>query len=73
MQYLLLIYGNEKQFNAFSEAEKQAIMKEYDEYTQSIAASGHLRGGRPRAVSVLRTLQIFVGLRDGRNVRLAVR
>lgn len=45
MQFLLLIYGNEKQFNKFTEKEQQGIMQEYNEFTQSIAKSGHLRGG----------------------------
>ncbi len=45
MQYLLLIYGNEKYFNKLNEAERNGIMREYNEFTKSIAESGHLRGG----------------------------
>jgi hypothetical protein len=45
MQYLLLIYGNEAHWDKLSEAERQGISKEYGDYTQSIAQSGHLRGG----------------------------
>jgi hypothetical protein len=45
MQYLLLIYGNEKYFDKLTEAERNGIMREYNEFTKSIAESGHLRGG----------------------------
>lgn len=52
MQYLLLIYANEKQEDAMPPAETQAVMKAYGVFTQSIVASGHIRGGerlRPSA------------------------
>ena len=45
MQYLLLIYGNEGYFNKLSKSEQEKISQEYGEYSQSIAKSGHLRGG----------------------------
>jgi hypothetical protein len=45
MEYLLLIYGNEAQFDQFTPTEQDRIMQEYNEFTQSIAQSGHLRGG----------------------------
>jgi hypothetical protein len=45
MQYLLLIYGSEAQMKKQTEAEQNAILNEYGEFTQSIAQSGHLRGG----------------------------
>jgi hypothetical protein len=45
MQYLLLIYGNEAQWDTNPEAERNAVLKEYGEFTKSIAQSGHLRGG----------------------------
>jgi hypothetical protein len=45
MQYLLLIYGNEKQFDKMSPAEQNKIHQEYMELSKSIAASGHMRGG----------------------------
>jgi len=45
MQYLLLIYGNETCWNKLSEAEQGKVSQEYGEFTQSIAGSGHLKGG----------------------------
>jgi hypothetical protein len=45
MQYLLLIYGNEAQWDTKTEADRNAVLKEYGEFTKSIAQSGHLRGG----------------------------
>jgi hypothetical protein len=45
MQYLLLIYGNEAQWGTKTEADRDAVLKEYGELTNSIAQSGHLRGG----------------------------
>ena len=45
MQYLLLIYDTESQWGKLSEAEQQAIMKEYRDFTQSITQSGHYKGG----------------------------
>ena len=45
MQYLLLIYGNEEYFGKLTEAERNGVMREYNEFTESIAQSGHLRGG----------------------------
>jgi len=45
MQYLLLIYGNENQFNKMSQAEQKKIEQEYMELSKSIAGSGHMRGG----------------------------
>jgi len=45
MQYLLLIYDLEKAWMGMSEAEQNAMMNEYMEFTKSIAQSGHYRGG----------------------------
>jgi hypothetical protein len=45
MQYLLLIYDKESQWNQLSEAEQASIMKEYQEFSKSINASGHYRAG----------------------------
>ena len=44
MQYLLLIYNNEK-WMTLSDAERAALSIEYTAYTQSIAQSGHYKGG----------------------------
>jgi len=45
MQYVLLIYGNEAHWGTLSAAERDGVMKEYTEFTNNIAKSGHLRGG----------------------------
>jgi len=45
MQYLLLIYGNETYVNKLPSGEQGKILEEYMDFTKSIAASGHLRGG----------------------------
>ncbi len=45
MQYLLLIYGNESQFDKMSPTERNKIDQEYGEFSKSIAGSGHMRGG----------------------------
>ena len=45
MQYLLLIYSDEKQWANLSEAERSAMLQEYTNFSQSVARSGHLRGG----------------------------
>ena len=45
MQYLLLIYGNESQFEKTGKAEQNKILQEYGQFSKSIAGSGHMRGG----------------------------
>jgi hypothetical protein len=65
MQYLLLIYGNETYWNKLSEAEQGKVSQEYGEFTQSIAGSGHLKGGNELdRISTATTVQ----MRDGKRV-----
>jgi len=45
MQYLLLIYDDEKKFGALSEAEQGRVFGEYMEFTREIVKSGNHRGG----------------------------
>ena len=45
MQYLLLIYGEESGWDKLSKAEQDQAMAAFGTFTQSIAQSGHLRGG----------------------------
>ena len=45
MQYLLLIYNAESNWDALSEAENANMIKEFREFTQSIIASGNYKGG----------------------------
>jgi hypothetical protein len=47
MQYLLLIYEEEKIWTTMPEAERIAIFQEYRAYTDGIKASGHYVGGNP--------------------------
>jgi hypothetical protein len=45
MQYLLLIYNAESQWDAMAEDEHAAIYKEFGAFTQGIVASGNFKGG----------------------------
>jgi hypothetical protein len=45
MQYLLLIYNAESQWDAMTEAETAEMHKEFGAYTQGIIASGNYKGG----------------------------
>ena len=45
MQYMLLIYDDEKKFADMPEAESNKFFGEYMEFTESVRASGHLRAG----------------------------
>ncbi|MGB6678213.1 MAG: YciI family protein [Terriglobales bacterium] len=64
MQYLLLIYGNESQFDKMSPTEQNKILQEYGEFSKSIAGSGHLRGGNELdRISKAKTIQVRQGKR----------
>jgi hypothetical protein len=65
MQYLLLIYGNESVFGKMTEAEQGKISREYGEYTQSIAKSGHFKGGNELDRTPTATT---VRMRDGKRL-----
>lgn len=45
MQYLLLIYGNETEWNKMSEAERGQEMSEYMAFSGEVAKAGQLKGG----------------------------
>jgi len=64
MQYLLLIYGNEKHYGTLSQAEQGKLMQEYGDYTKSIAQSGNLRGGNELDATAKATT---VRVRDGKR------
>ena len=58
MQYLLLIYGNESNWDSLSEGESGKMMQAFGEFTQSIVASGHYKGGnRQHPVSSATTVR----------------
>jgi len=65
MQYLLLIYNDESNWNTLSEPEGAKILKEFGEFTQEIMASGNLKGGnRLHDVSKATTVRV----KDGKKV-----
>jgi hypothetical protein len=45
MEYMLLIYGDEKAWNALTQDEINKIMADYGTYTQEVIAAGIMRGG----------------------------
>ncbi|MBZ5681279.1 MAG: YciI family protein [Acidobacteriia bacterium] len=65
MQYLLLIYGNEAQWDTKNEAERNTILQEYMQFTKSIVQSGHYRGGNELNVTSTATT---VRVRDKKQV-----
>ena len=65
MQYLLMIYGNEHQFETMSQPEVGKVLGEYMEFSKSIAASGHYKGGNRLDFTSKATT---VRLRDGKRL-----
>lgn len=63
MQYLLLLYEDEKAWDSIPEAEQNKIFGEYTEFTQDIGKSGHMRAGE--ALQPVRTATTL-RLRDGK-------
>jgi hypothetical protein len=65
MQYLLLICDNEQRWNEYSPEEAQSIMGEYRTLTQSLAQSGHYKGGNQlQPISTATTVRIRNGKRQ---------
>lgn len=64
MQYLLLIYETEQSRTNRTEAEMNGMMGEYQTFTESIAKSGHYKGGN--ALQPTRTATT-VRVRDGKR------
>ena len=69
MQYLLLIYGNEAALEKATPEQGKAMMKEFDDFTQSIVKSGSFRAGerlqRTRAATTVRMTAGKVVTSDG--------
>jgi hypothetical protein len=65
MQYVLLIYSNESQWDKMSEAEKNQMFGDYMEFSKGIAASGQYKGGN-RLDSTLKATTVRV--RDGKRL-----
>ena len=65
MQYLLLIYTNENQFEALGEGEKKNITGEYMELASSMRANGQYVGGNRLDLTSKATT---VRVRDGKKL-----
>ena len=64
MQYLLLIYSNEKDWEKLSKEEEGRILGEYGAFTESIAKSGHYKAGEALEPTSTATT---VRVRDGKT------
>ena len=65
MQYLLLIYENEKHWDTVPQDERASLMKEYRAFTESIAASGNYKGGNPlQPTKTATTVRVRNGKRE---------
>lgn len=69
MQYLCLIYDDEKSWQTMSQAEAKSIMGEFHAYTESIRKSGHYVGGNAlqptHTATTVRVRQGKVATTDG--------
>jgi hypothetical protein len=62
MQYLMLIYLNETEWEALSPEEHARRRKEFDDYSVRTSQSGHLKDGNPlQAVRTATTLRSSKG------------
>lgn len=65
MQYLLLIYSNEAEWQARPKADAEAMSAEYGTFTQGIIQNGNYKGGeRLRPVATATTVRV----RDGKTM-----
>jgi hypothetical protein len=69
MQYLCLIYEDEKAWQTMSPADAERILGEYHAYTESISRSGHFAGGNAlqptHTATTVRVRQGKVATTDG--------
>jgi hypothetical protein len=62
MRYMLLIYGDEKNWAKRSDQERATIFKQYEEFTDSIRRSGAHQAGEPlRPTSTATTVRMKNG------------
>lgn len=62
MQYMLLIYGDEGQENALTEAQMSEMIGAYNAYTQALQTAGVLVGGeRLQPVAAATTVRVKSG------------
>lgn len=66
MEYLLLIYSEEKELEKKSPADYQALSEEYGRYTEGITRSGNFKGGNPLQPTATATT---VRLRGGKVLK----
>ena len=65
MEYLLMIYDEEKVWAKMSDSERGKLMAGYGTFTKEIVASGHMRGGNAlQSVSTATTVRV----RDGKTL-----
>lgn len=69
MQYLCLIYDDEKAWEKLPQAESERIMGEFHDFTESVRKSGHYIGGNAlaptHAATTVRVRQGKVAATDG--------
>jgi hypothetical protein len=65
MQYLLMIYAEEKVWTTMSETERVKLSADFDTFTKQIAASGNLKAGDALQPTTAATT---VRVRDGKSV-----
>ena len=63
MQYMLLIYGNERDWDQLGEAERSKVFGEFMQFTQDIVKSGNYKAGDPLEPT---TTASTVRLRNGK-------
>ncbi|MES2696838.1 MAG: YciI family protein [Verrucomicrobiota bacterium] len=62
MRYLLLVYTNEQQWAALSDAERDGVWEDCAAYGRELTASGHFCGGAPlQRSNTARTLRLQAG------------
>ena len=65
MQYLLMIYGEEKLEAKMSDSDRGKMMADYGAFTKQIIASGHYKGGNPlQPIATATTVRV----REGKTV-----
>ena len=64
MQYMLLIYDNEKMWSTMAEKERNALMGEYFAFTEELKKSGkHVAGDALQATTTATTVRVREGKR----------
>jgi hypothetical protein len=65
MEYLLMIYDEEKAWTKMSDSERQKMHADFGAFTKAIVASGHFKGGNALQPTAAATT---VRVRDGKTV-----